>query len=174
MVPSIDKRMLMPSAHDVARELRSLIPAAGRVKVQKLLYYCHGWHLAFTGNPMFSERVEAWELGPVVPAVYSADKYAGFVPPSQELDDATARTIHWVVGRYGSLTASDLVTLTHAEDPWKDAYAKTTANRVVSNEALLDWFGRFVAKPIANHDDGALTGVDEMPELLRLLSELVS
>ena len=59
----------MPSAHDVAREVRSLLPSAGRVKVQKLLYYCHGWHLAFTGNPMFSERVEAWELGPVVPAV---------------------------------------------------------------------------------------------------------
>ncbi len=164
----------MPSAHDVAREVRSLLPSAGRVKVQKLLYYCHGWHLAFTGNPMFSERVEAWELGPVVPAVYSADKYAGFVLPAEELDDATTRTIHWVVGRYGSLTASDLVALTHAEDPWKDAVTKTTSDRVVSNGALSDWFGRFVAKPIADLDEGSFSGVDEMPELLRLLSELVS
>ncbi len=84
----------MPSAHDVAREVRSLLPSAGRVKVQKLLY--------------------------------------------------------------------------------KDAVTKTTSDRVVSNGALSDWFGRFVAKPIADLDEGSFSGVDEMPELLRLLSELVS
>ena len=111
----------MPTAHDVARELRSLVPTAGRVKIQKLLYYCQGWHLAFTDSEMFPESIAAWKLGPVVAEVYRADKYNVQTPSPSELDDAALRTIHWVSERYGALNAMELVALTHAEDPWRDA-----------------------------------------------------
>ena len=40
------------------------------LKLQKLLYYQQGYHLAAFGTPLFAEDVEAWMYGPVVPAVY--------------------------------------------------------------------------------------------------------
>ena len=40
------------------------------LKLQKLLYYQQGYHLAAFGTPLFSEDVEAWMYGPVVPTVY--------------------------------------------------------------------------------------------------------
>ena len=36
------------------------------LKLQKLLYYCQGYALAFTGKPLFLEPIEAWRFGPVV------------------------------------------------------------------------------------------------------------
>ena len=40
------------------------------VKLQKLLYYQQGFHLACFGAPLFDEEIEAWMYGPVVPSVY--------------------------------------------------------------------------------------------------------
>jgi Protein of unknown function (DUF4065) len=60
------ERLSILSAHDVARELRQRLPYAGDVKIHKLAYYCQGWHVAWTGEPMFREAVEAWTNGPVV------------------------------------------------------------------------------------------------------------
>lgn len=40
------------------------------LKLQKLLYYQQGYHLAAFGTPLFSEDVESWMYGPVVPSVY--------------------------------------------------------------------------------------------------------
>lgn len=162
----------MSSAHDVARELRELLPSAGRVKVQKLLYYCQGWHLAFTGNPIFDDPIEAWDLGPVVPSVFRADKYNEGRPPSSELDDASLQTAHWVAGRYGSLSASELVALTHDEDPWKDA-DRVGPSAVMPQAAIADWFRRFVPQPARSQGPSAvLTGEDELPEIRRRLQQL--
>lgn len=41
------------------------------LKLQKLLYYQQGFHLAVFGIPLFNEDVEAWMYGPVVPDVYN-------------------------------------------------------------------------------------------------------
>src|SRR6478735_8493369 len=42
------------------------------LKLQKLLYYAQGWHLALRGEPLFREDLQAWSHGPVVPSVYRA------------------------------------------------------------------------------------------------------
>lgn len=39
-------------------------------RLQKLLYYVQGWSLVERGAPLFSEPIEVWSLGPVVPAVW--------------------------------------------------------------------------------------------------------
>jgi uncharacterized phage-associated protein len=55
----------MTTATNVARYL---IRLAGQdpegepmtaMRLQKLLYYCQGWHLAWYGRPLFEDRVEA-------------------------------------------------------------------------------------------------------------------
>ena len=44
--------------------------AITQLKLHKLLYYAHGWHLGLTSAPLLDEMVEAWQHGPIVPSVY--------------------------------------------------------------------------------------------------------
>ena len=75
----------MPSAVDVARYfLAQSDDDAGDIisnlKLQKLLYYAQGVTLALTGKPLFSDPIEAWQHGPVVPSVYRLYKVAAGHP----------------------------------------------------------------------------------------------
>jgi uncharacterized phage-associated protein len=47
------------------------------MKLQKLIYYAHAWHLAFLGQPLIKEEVQAWKFGPVIPDVYFEFKECG-------------------------------------------------------------------------------------------------
>jgi uncharacterized phage-associated protein len=40
------------------------------IKLQKLLYFAHGFHLAVFGAPLIGENFEAWKHGPVVKDIY--------------------------------------------------------------------------------------------------------
>jgi hypothetical protein len=42
------------------------------LKIQKLLYFAQGWHLAFFSCPLFEDPIEAWRHGPVVNSIYLA------------------------------------------------------------------------------------------------------
>lgn len=46
------------------------------MKLQKLLFFSHGWHLALFNKPLINEAVEAWKFGPVVPSIYHEFKPA--------------------------------------------------------------------------------------------------
>lgn len=47
------------------------------MKLQKLLYLVYKAYLQCTGDPLFSERIEAWRYGPVVRDVYNRFKPYG-------------------------------------------------------------------------------------------------
>lgn len=48
------------------------VPKIDQMKLQKLLYYAHAWHLAMTNRkPLFEDDFEAWPWGPVVRDVYT-------------------------------------------------------------------------------------------------------
>ena len=47
------------------------------LKLQKLLYYAQGHHLAEAHQPLFAEQIQAWSHGPVVPQVYHEYKNCG-------------------------------------------------------------------------------------------------
>ena len=51
-----------------------------QMKIQKLLYFAHGWHLALLDKPMMDEVVQAWKFGPVFESVYHTFKYFGAAP----------------------------------------------------------------------------------------------
>jgi hypothetical protein len=40
-------------------------PPIDQMKLQKLVYYAYAWWLAYTGQQLFPEDVEAWPWGPV-------------------------------------------------------------------------------------------------------------
>lgn len=133
------------TAHDVARELRKRLPDVGILKVHKLLYYCQGWHLAWTDEPMFPDRVEAWTNGPVVADVWHTEDKGYPTPPPVTLDASQLATIGYVVSRYGQLTGKQLIVQTHEETPWRTVSMATdnpwgTHDPEIPHELMRDYF----------------------------------
>lgn len=96
------------------------------LKLQKLIYYAQGFHLALYEAPLFNEPIEAWRHGPVCPKVYHEFKEYGsapieyhnspnfdtlFTPEQIELLDE----IYEVFGQY---SAWKLREMTHEEPTW--------------------------------------------------------
>ena len=50
------------------------------MKLQKLIYYAHAWHLAIEDKPLIEENIEAWSWGPVVRSIYLDFKKFGRRP----------------------------------------------------------------------------------------------
>lgn len=114
------------------------------LKLQKLLYYAQGFHLAITGKSLFSERIEAWTHGPVVPSVYRHFKEhgaAGIPKPElvPEFSEETQEVLDEVYSVMGQFSAWKLRNLTHTEPPWMDAY-EAEASTPISNESLMEYF----------------------------------
>jgi uncharacterized phage-associated protein len=109
------------SAHDVAWQLRLLLPGVAVKKLHTLLYYCQGHHLAHFEQPLFVEPVMAWDMGPVVANLWKVEKDDLPLPEPIPLDNGQLNTVAYVVSRYGRLTRHDLELLTHAEAPWLGA-----------------------------------------------------
>ncbi len=140
-------------ALDVARYFLAIVDEeAGdnmtHLKLQKLLYYAQGFHLALHGGePLFEEPIEAWDHGPVVPQIYQLFKhYANnpiehpesfdpqdYAPEVRELLDAVYRV-------YGQFTAWKLRDLTHREAPWRD----TPRNSEIPRQSLCEFFQTLV------------------------------
>jgi len=119
------------------------------MKLLKVVYFAHGWHLAITDNPLIDEQVEAWKFGPVAPDVYHNFKHVGasaiFSPahtfvdfdlnnpnseikfvtptvPQEPIMDGFLKRI-WEI--YGKATAFQLSELTHKDGtPWHTIWYK--------------------------------------------------
>jgi uncharacterized phage-associated protein len=134
--------MTVVSAQDVAAELRRRLPGLGTKKLHKLLYYCQGHHLAAFGEPLFGETISAWDMGPVVGALWYRERDDGSPRPATALSEGQLNTVGYVVSRYGALTGTDLEHLTHSERPWQDANRnrrpRTTAR--ILTQSIRDYF----------------------------------
>jgi uncharacterized phage-associated protein len=47
------------------------------MKLQKLVYFAHGWHLALKDQPPIDEEIQAWEYGPVIERLYKSLRHYG-------------------------------------------------------------------------------------------------
>lgn len=134
------------SVRDVAAAIRERLPDAGTTKLHKLLYKCQGHHLAWFGEPLFREDIQAWDLGPVVADLWHAEKRAGIQPGNPKaIGEAGLGTVGWVCARYGQLTAQNLINMTHDESPWQVA----DADRIPGARALIEltWIKHFFSQP---------------------------
>ena len=133
------------------------------LKLQKLVYYSQGLYLAMQGEPLFDEPIEAWDRGPVVPALYASYKHyhhrpieppqqfvAGDYPPEiREILDAV-QTV------YGQFSAWKLRDMTLGEPPWRS----TPRNEPISLDSLAAFFSQIVD---AGRDDRAIVGQPVWP-----------
>ncbi len=134
------------------------------LKLQKVLYFIQAYFLIEKKDhtPCFEEKIEAWNFGPVVPKAYLEYKQYGNgdIPTIKSyivLDEDntwnskrvkfedTAITaedkalIDKVVDKFADYTATDLVSLTHRQSPWIDAYVPYHHNEITIN-AMREYF----------------------------------
>ncbi|MDO4716948.1 MAG: Panacea domain-containing protein [Propionibacteriaceae bacterium] len=132
----------MAKAIDVLRYISETNPPCGEVQYQKLLYYVQGWSLAWDGTPMFEDRIEAWAMGPVVPSV----RYRLGEKGDYDLSADQKTTIDAVVGHYRRWNGGELIEMTHAEPPWREARGdlppKEKSNEEVTHNAMRREFTR--------------------------------
>ena len=119
------------------------------MKLQKMLYYQQGYHLAAFGTPLFSEEVEAWMYGPVVPCVYEHFKKfgaGGIIPETQTptlLVEEEEALFYDVFNAYINFSALGLMEKTHNEAPW------LSTPRGVGNVISKDKMRRYFEKQLA-------------------------
>ena len=114
------------------------------LKLQKLLYYMQGFHLAFFNAPLFNEEIEAWTYGPVVPESYYKYKkygkvgirYGGdIICLKEEKEEILFDEVYNV---YGKFSAIGLMNLTHKETPWKSV--EPAEGNIISKDSLKAFF----------------------------------
>jgi uncharacterized phage-associated protein len=140
------------------------------LKIQKLLYFAQGHHLARFDEPLFDENFQAWRYGPVVVSVYHQLKDSGDNEIKTPLQDQTLKSVvshaaplaideddwrtieflesFWPI--YAPLKPWGLVSLANRDNgPWrKIAEAVSswkTESRVVPTELLRQHFSSHVA-----------------------------
>jgi uncharacterized phage-associated protein len=144
------------------------------MKMQKLVYFAHGWCLALKECPLITERIEAWRYGPVVRELYSAFRDAGsgpithpayeavfkngsisfYIPRIDEedeggqVDEDFAKSLLdeiWKV--YGEFSAIQLSNLTHEPGtPWSETWSANKRNSIISDELIKTYFKAQAAK----------------------------
>lgn len=108
----------------VERDLGSTIT---HLKLQKLLYYAQGYHLAKYNKPIFKEDFQAWAHGPANPEIYNCYKKYGsssiddFPTELYEFDEETIKFLSKIWNTFGIYDGKYLEELTHNEKPWKNA-----------------------------------------------------
>ncbi len=150
----------MVPVFDVAKYFLSLADEeAGdflsNLKLQKLVYYAQGFHLALFNRPLFGNSIEAWTHGPVIPELYHAyKKYGSNAIPRPEdfnlglFDQETCELLDEVHQVYGQFSAWMLRDMTHEEPPWRQAFDPSAPAQVIEHHALRTYFRTRLKKPI--------------------------
>lgn len=104
------------------------------MKLQKLIYFAHGWCLAICNEALIVESVEAWKYGPVIDSVYYKFQMFGSNPIRSanfrkdssldllESDTFTVSLLKKIWDVYKNYNAFELSEMTHLpKTPWKEA-----------------------------------------------------
>jgi len=145
----------MLSCHDVAKYFLALTDEdAGdlisNLKLQKLVYYAQGFHLALFNEPLFNEPIEAWTHGPVVPELYHEYKHlgSGSIPSPEDIDFSIYTKdirdlLDEVYSVFGQFSAWKLRNMTHQEPPWIGA---SGSSGVISHGSMKEYFATQVTQ----------------------------
>lgn len=135
------------------------------MKLQKLVYFGHGWHLGYGLGALSAEHAEAWRWGPVFPELYHAVKIWGSGPVLEpvrafEVNDGrrrwstpdlpsgenfTKKLVERVWEVYGHRSGPALSQLTHEPGgPWRVIRDRNPGKRdvVIPNPLIREHFAR--------------------------------
>jgi uncharacterized phage-associated protein len=117
-------------------------------KINKLIYFCHGFSLLRLDAPLVKNHIEAWAHGPVVRVVYDAFKLYEYRPISERakafnfakgkeeivqyegIDAAQLKLVKAVTQYYVKFSADELEELSHSHyGPWAKVWNVPEAKR---------------------------------------------
>ena len=140
------------------------------MKLQKLLYFAHGWNLAFYDEPLVDKTVQAWRYGPVIPDVYMKFRsygtniitrpYKGLRYSEQEEEykvyepsikdrERTLQLLKRTWSAYGIYSGDELSQMTHVKDsPWKIMWTKYSGvlDIEIPDDLIKDYFKGLMKK----------------------------
>lgn len=122
------------------------------MKLQKLIYFAHGWCLALLKEPLIDENIQAWTYGPVVSSVYyefrefgrsSITRHALGNSPHEIFEDhitsALLNKIWDVFGKYTGLKLSMMTLL--SDSPWELVKSQSIkVNAPIDDDMIKDYF----------------------------------
>lgn len=119
------------------------------LKLQKLVYYAQGFHLAIFDEPLFEAKIKAWQHGPVVPMLWHKYKhYGGGGIPAPEVQDfnelpaSVRELLNEVYDAYGQFSAWALRNMTHEERPWREARGR--GDEEISTDTMKEYFSTLI------------------------------
>jgi uncharacterized phage-associated protein len=147
------------SAIQLSHYILSFVPS-NQFKLQKLVYYSDGWHLAYFEQPLVDENFEAWVHGPAIRPLWDYYKKLGgyytqfHLNPehSERIRDYFNRLLRPeqieligdVIKEYGDKSAYHLESLSHNEAPWREArngYAQSERSAaIISKETMKHYY----------------------------------
>lgn len=136
----------MANVFDVAKYIINSVEV-DNLKLQKLLYYSQAVHLVLSKNEskLFSDDIQAWQYGPVIPSVYHKYKKYGFDIIKRTNDKITIskeeiESLDITLDYYGQMQAFELVMRTHNESPWRDAYNPNKRNITITTDSIYNFY----------------------------------
>lgn len=142
----------MASVFDVAKYVLKKLGSITTMKLEKEVYYCQAWALAWDEKPLFDEEFQAWANGPVCPELFQKHKGQFVVNedlfkdlPDYQFEKDEIETMDAVLDYYGDKEPQWLSELTHKELPWKEARAGIAlgepCSNVISKESMQQYYG---------------------------------
>jgi len=147
------------------------------LKLQKLLYYAQGWHLAFFDKPLFDSELQAWVYGPVSPEIYRTyQKYHNALIEMVDFDysnvfDAEQIELLDIINNtYGNFDAILLKKMTHWDLPWREARkglaSDQPSNVIIEKECIKNYFKKI--KTLFN-----INKLDDIKKSMRLYEDII-
>lgn len=160
----VSDKMLASIAY-IFGQMQEVTPLA----LQKILYYVQGIYMALFGAPLFPENCCAWQHGPVYEKVYflfrdykynpiDDNRFAFFPARPGGLSGEERTVIDLVVKTFGRYSGKTLETITHKEEPWKEARRgrgrKEHSNSVMPKESIQSYFEKISGRYGINSAEG--------------------
>ena len=127
------------------------------MEIVKYVYLAHGWFMGFHGSdrPLISHKVEAWQLGPVIPEVYREFRPQGIImrglagkSPGKpyRIDFTKAKdegvVIDSVYDSYSKIPILEISAATHAKGtPWADIMNTEGMFAEIPNTLIAKYYG---------------------------------
>lgn len=137
------------------------------MKLQKLVYFAHGWYLALHGKPLLTDRIQAWQYGPVIKDLYREtkkwanspiDSFLYFFDATQfknvapKVEEKVIREFLQSIWKaYSKHSAVKLSNATHIEgSPWDETIKANNGdvgrNIIIDDNLIERYFSRLAGK----------------------------
>lgn len=133
------------------------------LKLLKLVYIFFGWFWVIQEEELFTDEIEAWRYGPVIPSIYYELRGSGKKPIKERAtlydpfgdsdpykpkieDEDTLETLNIIWVPYKNAPAKHLIALTHKEGtPWWNTY-NGDKYQVIPKDLIKNYYDDLAAK----------------------------